>query len=134
MDSAMKKQNENSEILVRKFFEDNITVGLLLPDGWFGGRPMENQHRLTFVAARPRRLIVELDDRLLLSFSGESFIVEKKTSNLALESGTPSLEFRGYQQCIFEYLEYGTDSPHEKCYKAGLICMVSSISLSSRKV
>lgn len=31
---------------------------------------MENQRRLTFVAQRPKWLLIELEDKVLLSFSG----------------------------------------------------------------
>ncbi len=96
---------------VRAFFDEVLVAGLLLPDGWFGGRPMENHHQLTFLAARPKRLLLELDEQLLLSFSGAP-IVERTTSELALRDGTPTLLIRDFRQCVFEYLEYGNDTPH----------------------
>lgn len=36
----------------------------LLPDGWCGERAWDNAHELTFSAARPWRLILELDESL----------------------------------------------------------------------
>lgn len=121
----MKKVNDNTELQIRSFFESNISIGLFLPDGWFGGRPMENHHKLSFLVVRPNRLILELDDHLLLSFTGDGFQVENKVSKKILQSGTPSLEFKNYQQVTFEYLEYGTRKPNEKTFREGVVCLIS---------
>lgn len=90
---------------VKNFFRNNRGVGLLLPDGWFGGRPMENQHDLTLIVERPKRLLIELDDQLLLSFS-PTFHVELTTSKLAMSRGTDTLVIERFGQCVFDYLEY----------------------------
>jgi hypothetical protein len=109
---------------VRAFFDEALVAGLLLPAGWFGGRPMETHHRLTFVAARPKRLLIELDEQPLLSFSGTP-VVEPTTSELALASGTATLVIRDYRQCVVEYLEYGNDAPHVLSYTEGQARLVA---------
>lgn len=52
---------------VERWFAANGVAGLILPDGWFG-RPHDSQHRLTWLASRPQRLLVELDGRVILLF------------------------------------------------------------------
>ena len=45
---------------VSAYFQEVVTASLELPDGWFGGRPMDNYHQLTFIASRPGRLSLSL--------------------------------------------------------------------------
>lgn len=54
------------------FFQRGSAVGLVLPDGWYGGRPMENQYVLTMTLERPSRLLIELDEHVLLTFTGQN--------------------------------------------------------------
>ena len=115
---------DDLEAVVRAFFDDEFVAGLLLPDGWFGGRPMEGHHQLTFVAARPKRLLIELDEQLLLSFSG-SPTVRRTRSRLALADGTGTLVISGFRQCVLEYLEYVNDTPHMVSYQEGDACLVA---------
>ena len=112
------------ERAVRKFFGDVGVVGLLLPDGWFGERAMENHHRLTFVAEQPKRLLIELDEQLLLAFSG-SVRVERTATDLAMAGGTPSLVIEGFVQLVFDWLEYGSDTPHADIFRQGRVCLVA---------
>jgi hypothetical protein len=112
------------EIVVRGFFEKAQFAGLLLPDGWFGGRPMEGHHRLTFVSALSKRLLIELDDQLLISIVGEPR-VQETTTDLALAGGTPTLVIEDFSQAVFEYLEYVNETPHVTSYTDGRICFVS---------
>jgi hypothetical protein len=112
---------------VNAFFDRVTVAGLLLPDGWFGGRPMENQHRLTFVAERPKRLLIELDEQVLLSFSGRPD-VNVITTDHAMARGTPTLEISRFRQCVIEYLEYGNDAPHSRSFLDGRVLLVSPLS------
>jgi hypothetical protein len=123
MDRALAVADD-LELTVRRFFDEALVAGLMLPDGWFGGRPMETHHRLTFLAARPKRLLIELDDQLLLSFPGRPEI-ELTTSELALADGTATLAISGYAQCVLEYLEYGNDRPHVVSYSVGEVYLVA---------
>lgn len=115
-----------SESAVRDFFQEAQVAGLRLPDGWFGGRPMEGHHRLTFVVALPKRLLIELDDQLLLSIVGRPRIVAT-TTDLALADGTSTLVIEGFSQAVFEYLEYVNETPHVASYTEGRISFVSPI-------
>lgn len=116
-----EREVENS---VMGFFDRAGVAGLLLPDGWFGGRPMEGHHSLSFVAARPKRLLIELDDQLLLSFSGSPEVFETVTE-FALVEGTPTLVVEGFRQLVFDYLEYVNETPHVVSYTDGRVCLVS---------
>lgn len=117
---------ERLEPEVREFFERVSFAGVLLPDGWFGGRPMDSFHELTFVAARPKRLILELDEQLLFSFAGRGVQVELATTDLALTAGTPMLIVSGFSLCVLEWLEYVNDHPHLQSYDSGRVCFVGA--------
>lgn len=112
------------ESTVQRFFDRAGVAGLLLPDGWFGGRPMEGHHSLSFVVARPKRLLIELDNQLLLSFSGTPRITETVTE-LALAGGTVTLVVDSFRQLVFEYLEYVNETPHVVPYAEGRVYLVS---------
>ena len=112
------------EEAVRGFFAEASVAGLLLPDGWFGGRPMENHHRLTFVASRPKRLLIELDENVLLSFSGAP-TVERASSAHAAADGTRTLVISGYRQCVLDFLEYVNETPHTASYTEGSVYLVA---------
>jgi hypothetical protein len=113
-----------TESVIRSFFEKSQVAGLLLPDGWFGERPMEGHHRLTFVIVLPKRILIELDNQLLLSIVGKPQVKKTKT-NLALADGSPTLEIEGFSHAVFEYLEYVNETPHVKSFTYGRICFVS---------
>jgi hypothetical protein len=118
----MKQQElENT---ITEFFERAKGADLLLPDGWFGGRPMENRHRLTFVVERPKRLLIELDDQVLLSFSGPVKVEETRT-NYALADGTPTLLIEGFTQLVIDFLEYVSETPHVSSYSEGRVYLVA---------
>lgn len=110
---------------MRTFFRDVRFVGLCLPDGWFGGRAMDSYHELTFVAERPKRLLVELDEHLMFAFSGP-VRVRRTTTDLAMSLRTPSLVIEGFSQCVFDWVEYGNDSPHVSVFHDGRVCLVSA--------
>ena len=41
---------------------------LLLPDGWYGGRPFEGQHKLSSMESSEKDLTIGLDSHLSLAF------------------------------------------------------------------
>lgn len=114
-------------LAIREFFQRDVTVGLHLPDGWFGGRPMENQHELTFVLDRPDRLLVELDERLLLVFTGEGIRVERATTTLLLSTGTPAVSISGFAQLIVDLRLYGSTDVRATVYPGGEVTFVSAL-------
>jgi hypothetical protein len=95
---------------IAAWFEATEVASLVLPSGWFGDRPYENQHNLTYVAQRPRKLIVELDDQLLLTFTGLTSAVQNADGQLVLS---------GFTQCVFDWEEYGAPNPHVEVFHAG---------------
>ena len=112
------------DAVVRAFFEDVGVAGLVLPDGWFGGRAMESHHQLTFVASRPKRLLVELDDQVLLAFSGAPSVT-RLTTDLAMKSGTRGLVIASFTQLVLDFLGYGDDEPHATIYSEGTVTFVA---------
>jgi hypothetical protein len=121
LNSDRYRETENE---ITRFFKKVTGADLLLPDGWFGGRPMENIHRLTFVEARPKRLLLELGDHLLFSFSGPLRVEETRTT-YALADGTPTLVIDSFEQLVVDFLEYGDETPHVYSYTTGRVCLVA---------
>lgn len=104
----------SAEQAIRTWFDRVGAAALELPDGWFGGRPYDGLHELTFLATRPRKLLVELDERLLLVFT-ELPVVEERELDHALE-----LELSGFRALTFDYQSYdGAEAPHATRYPNG---------------
>ncbi len=115
--------NEANE--VEAFFASVWGAALLLPDGWFGGRPMEGQHELSFTRRLRKRLLVELDDQMLLSFSGE-VVATRTTTHYGRLDGNPTLVISGFRQCVIDFLEYGSDRPRLFSYAEGSVSFVGT--------
>jgi len=86
---------------------------------------MENLHELTFVAQLRKRLLVELDDQILLSFSGNATATLTTTTHGRID-GEPTLVLAGFRQCVVDYLEYGSDKPHVLSFISGSVSLVGS--------
>jgi hypothetical protein len=110
---------------ISEFFQRGSTVGLQLPDGWYGGRPMENQHVLTLALDRPGRLIVELDEHILLTFTGSNLSVEDVVTEALDRHGTPAVAVNGYRQAVLDVRLYGSDETTAKVYRDGPVLFVS---------
>jgi hypothetical protein len=108
------------------FFARGVAVGLHLPDGWYGGRPMENHHELTFLQRRPARLILELDERILLTFTGEDISVKAVDSDLLDPARTPSVEFDGFSQLVVDALPYAGAGVSATIYNDGRVQLISA--------
>jgi hypothetical protein len=102
------------------YFEEVKVAGLELPDGWFGGQRMDNYHQLTFAADRPGRLIVELDEHLLLTFSGDVHARRNRTDP-GDELGTNELILERFSQLVLDQRKYGSDEWDAKIYRAGAV-------------
>lgn len=111
--------------VITGFFERDIAVGLHLPDRWYGGRPMENQHELTLVLERPARLIVELDERILLTFTGEELSVERAVTDVLDRAGTPAVEIGAFNQLVVDSRLYGSRDTEATVYTTGVALLVS---------
>lgn len=97
------RQAGSCERALRAWFEEWPGPALLLPNRWFGGRYGENQHEVTFLAERPRKLLIELDGRQLLTFTGIPTVEDR------LGDGRRELVLRDYLQVTFDWEEYGGD-------------------------
>jgi hypothetical protein len=112
--------------VITSFFDRGVTVGLHLPDRWYGGRPMENQHELTLVQERPARLIVELDERILLTFTGEALSVRAVTTDVLDPAGTPAVAVEDFRQLVVDARLYGSDEVRAEVFRGGTTLFVSA--------
>jgi hypothetical protein len=111
--------------VVEAFFNRGVNVDLHLPDGWYGGRAMENQHDLTLVVERPARLIVELDERILLTFTGDALTVRPTTTDVLDAGGTPAVEIADFKHLVVDARLYGGDDVEATVYTTGVVLLVS---------
>ncbi|WP_433893189.1 hypothetical protein [Streptomyces sp. CA-111067] len=86
--------------------------GLILPRGWFG-RPFDNQHLLTWAHARQGKLLLELDDQLLLVLTTPGR-PDTKDRNLTVT----------FAQLVFDWQGYGDLQPHAEVFSDGEIQFV----------
>ena len=61
---------------IQRWFAVNKGGGLILPDGWFGGRPFDNELQLSSVNEGPNSLTIILDDKVTLMFQCLASVVE----------------------------------------------------------
>ena len=101
--------------LIEDWFRVHGAAGLVLPDGWFG-RPHDNIHQLSFLAVRPAWLILEFDERLLLTLRDVAQVAP----------GAAELEISGFSSCVFDWKEYVNDTGHVRRYEGGAIRLVGS--------
>jgi hypothetical protein len=80
-------------------------AGLKLPSGWFG-RPHDNFLHLSWVSAAANRLMLVLDDQLVL-------VVAHPTTLLARNN---SLQIGGYRHAVWDWDEYGNGRSHIDCF------------------
>lgn len=109
----MTSAQEILEALIGWF--DRVGAAWLdLPTGPFG-RPYDNLHQLTWAATRPRKLLIELDQQLLLVITGpSSFKVEE--SEFSIEP---------FAQVTFDWQEYGNLRSHAETFSRGRVRFVA---------
>lgn len=110
---------------IKQFFSRNIPVGLHFPDGWFGGRPMENHCDLTFVHHSPSHLILELNDHILLTFCGKDLCVERTIIDLLTPDGAPAVTVTDFVHCVVDNVYQGATDGSVDVYREGVIAFVS---------
>jgi hypothetical protein len=108
------KPTKNFEHKVTRWFARTGGGTLKLPDGWYG-RPMDNIQRLTFVVERPRKFVLELDERLLLIFT--------ELETVTVEG--PELVFADYKQLVFDWQRCGDPASHVSLYRSGEVRIIS---------
>ena len=102
--------------IIEEWQKDNMTFGLVLPDGWFG-RPYDNSHTITWSADRPYRLLIEIDNQNLL-------VITKTKSFLAFVD-KKDIVITNFAQVTFDRLGYGDMTPHAEVFKKGEVRLVS---------
>jgi hypothetical protein len=107
---APSEDIESAEGAIVRLFESNRGIAHFeLPDGGLG-RPGDNLYQLTFVLARRQKLLVELDNQLLL------VITEPRVE--AASNAEVQVSFR---QLTFDWQEYGNLRPHASTYREGTL-------------
>jgi hypothetical protein len=101
---------EAAKAALARLFESNGGLAHFeLPDGG-PGRPGDNLYQLTFVLARQHKLLVELDDQLLLVFTEPR-----------VEASSDGEVQVSYTQLTFDWQEYGNLRPHVSTYGEGTL-------------
>ena len=103
------------ESAIRNWFNKEWGGSLVLPDGWFG-RPYDNQHALTSCEESADKLMLGLDEHLLLTFYG--------LSNIALEGR--DLIIGPFERLSFEARPYGGGATQNKEYNGGTVKLVTA--------
>ncbi|HEX6391958.1 MAG TPA: hypothetical protein VFZ97_00860 [Acidimicrobiales bacterium] len=96
------------------WFRQAKVASLELPDGWFGG-PGRSLHQLTKAEVWNDRLLLELDEQLLLVLTAPAQPVV----------GDEELVIDSYDQLVFDWQEYGNKRPHAEVYRSGSIRFVA---------
>lgn len=108
------------ERTVVEWFAKVRMASMVLPSGWFGGRCGENLHELTGIWARDYKLILELDDQLLLVFTGiKSAHIEE-----FVDRGSEELVLDGFVRLVFDWLAYGSLGPDTEIFDRGEVRFV----------
>ncbi len=87
---------------------------------------MENQYDLTLAMDRPARLIVELDERILLTFTGENMRVEEDLTTLLDPRGTPAIRMSRFAQLVVDARLYGTTDTTATVYTDGEVHLIAA--------
>jgi len=97
---------------IERWFREERRGSLLLPDGWWGGRPYDNLHELTSVDEAGNTLTVILDRKLTLRFEGLKS-VEAREGELILGP---------FDRLCSDWKPYGTDIKRETDeYRTGIV-------------
>ncbi|MES2397650.1 MAG: hypothetical protein V4549_16690 [Bacteroidota bacterium] len=94
----------------------NKSFGIVLPSGWFG-RPYDNFHHITWIADRKFKLLIEIDEQILLVFT--------KTKQFEVIHDNKDLLFKIFLRLTFDRLGYGDLTVHTETFDNGEIRFVS---------
>ncbi len=108
----------NYKKLVEEWSQKNQQFGLELPNGWFG-RPYDNIHGITWTEDRKFKLLVEIDEQLLLIFT--------KTKQFEILEIENTLVFKGYLRCTFDRIAYGDLASKLDTFEAGQVTLFSYV-------
>ena len=96
----------------------NPTFGLVLPSGWFG-RPFDNHHEITWIENRKFKLLIEIDEQLLL--------IVTKTIEFEIYLDNKDLVIKNFLRLNFDRLGYGDLSSHLENFVTGELRFVAYI-------
>lgn len=113
------------------WFTEHEFGHLELPDGWFG-RPWDGQHLLTFGAARPQRLILELDEHLLLIVSGPVTARREMSGPDSSGHRLSALVLADFSQLVFDQRWYGSAQWSARVFERGRVRMSRHVSPQDR--
>ena len=105
---------EMIELIGRWFKQATQACGPILPDGWFGGRPYENQYFLKDMQAS--------NGNLVLNLSEETSLVLGQPKRVYIENSELIIE--GFEQATFRWQHYGGTEVHVLQYTAGQVRLV----------
>lgn len=95
-------ESESSPVeAIKKFFARDVEIDVYLPDGWAGGRAMENQHDLKSVSLLPGELVVNLGEGFVLTVRGEALSVREIVTTVLWPNGSPAIEISGFKELTF---------------------------------
>lgn len=101
--------------LIRHWFEQAVQgCGPILPDGWFGGRPYENQYLL--------KDVLPSNGNLIVSLSEDTSVALAQPKRIYVENS--ELVIEGFEQAVFRWKHYGGTEEHELRYTDGRIRFV----------
>lgn len=98
---------------INRWFQHHTGGGLILPSGWFG-RPHDNLHMLSGLEENKDSLVLNLDNRLKLTFVGTVYL---RTDN-------KYLQFSNFDKLIFEWEEYDSAQTHREVFSSGEVKIV----------
>ncbi len=100
--------------VVMTWFRQVGGASLQLPSGWFG-RPFDNLHRLTSGTVAADRLLLVLDDQLLLSLAHPRTVVYDQKN----------LRLSGFDHATWDWDEYGGGKSHLETFEGGEVSFVA---------
>jgi hypothetical protein len=101
---------------IQDWSDKNKGFGLELPNGWFG-RPYDNIHQITWIEDRKFKLLVEIDEQLLLIFT--------KTKQFEVSEIDNNLILKNYLRFTFDRLGYGDLTSKLEAFENGEVKLIS---------
>ena len=95
---------------IRSFFDEHPSVGLILPDGWFG-RPHDNLLFFTEVEIFEGQLRVKFAQDEMLEVTGDPHI----------DRNGASLTIQGFSTLVWSWKFYGSNRTERKVFSNGKV-------------
>lgn len=95
---------------IRSFFDEHPSVGLILPDGWFG-RPHDNLLFFTEVETFEGQLSIKFAQGEVLELTGD----------LHVERNETSLAIQDFSALVWNWKSYGSNRTGRKTFSRGKV-------------